>query len=195
MARQTQQGADIMKLSSRTFFHSLKAAAAAAIVLGVPTAGFAQDPSADQYKVEQVYSGKTKLPQFKGRDKAYREFRTVIRDGMKDGVNFAGEYSVVQYGCGAGCSIAVVADNRTGQVFDFPRGGESNTYMTLQYAKDSRLIIAQWASYDDSACHIDFFEWKGSKADLISTRKVGAIEDCYKDIKDNLKQAPLGTPV
>ena len=155
--------------------------------LALPATAFAQDPAADQYKVDQVYSGKTKMPQFKGRDKAYSDFRSRIRDGLKAGPNFAGEYSVVQFGCGSGCSMALVASNRTGQVFDFPRGSESNAYMTLQYSRDSRLIVAQWASYNDGSCHIDFFEWKGNKAELISTRKVGLMDECYKDIKDNLK--------
>lgn len=166
---------------------TIVAAGSLAVMTSIPTASLARDPSAGQYKVEKVYSGKTKLPQFKGRDKAFRQFRTVIRDGMKDGADFAGQYSVVQYGCGAGCSFAVIADNRTGQLFDFPRGGEDNMYMTLQYARDSRLIAAQWASYDDKACHLDFFEWKNGKAELISSRKFGAVEDCYKDIKDNLE--------
>jgi hypothetical protein len=179
-----------MENSDRTFLSALKAIAAAVslcIISCIPTTASAQDPSADQYRVEKTYSGKTKLPQFKGRDKTFREFRTVIGDGMKDGVNFAGEYSVIQYGCGAGCSFAVIADNRTGEVFSFPRGGESNMYLTLQYARDSRLIAAQWAGYDDKACHLDFFEWKDGKAALISGRKFGVVEDCYKDIKDNLK--------
>jgi hypothetical protein len=179
-----------MENPNRAFLSALTAIPAAvslAIISCIPTTALAQDPSVDQYKVEKTYSGKTKLPQFKGRDKAFREFRTVIRDGMKDGVNFAGEYSVIQYGCGAGCSFAVIADDRTGEVFSFPRGGESNMYLMLQYARDSRLIAAQWASYDDKACHLDFFEWKDDKAALISSRKFGAVEDCYKDIKDNLK--------
>lgn len=162
-------------------------AIAVAACLAIPAVARAQDPSPDQYKVDKIYSGKTKMPQFKGRDKAYRNFRTRIHEGLEAGPNLAGEYSVIQFGCGSGCSSAFVASNRTGQVFDFPRGGENAMYLTLQNSRDSRLLIAQWAGGDDNACQIEFYEWKGDKANLISTRKVGVTDECFKDIKDNLK--------
>ena len=43
-------------------------------------------------------------------------FRTVLRNGMKWGPNFAGHYAVVVWGCGTSCSSFAVVNLRTGQV-------------------------------------------------------------------------------
>lgn len=67
---------------------------------------------------------------------------------MKDGSGFAGEYSVIQFGCGTGCTSVVVANNRTGQLFSFPRGGEFNQGLTLEFNVNSNLMVARW--YTDS---------------------------------------------
>lgn len=161
-------------------------ALAAAFFAAASAPAFAADPDPGQYKVDTVFSGRTKMPQFKGRDKAYKDFRTRIRAGLKSGPNFDGHYSVIEFGCGSGCLTVLIADNRTGRVYDAPDSGENNMYLTLQYQKDSRLMVAQWASYDKNTCNIDFIAWNEGKSKLLSTRVVGVTEDCYKDIKDNL---------
>lgn len=110
-------------------------------ILGFDVA-FAESYSFDQFRASSALKGKTRLPEFNGRDKKYKNYRTRIRNGLNEGPNFAGHYSVVQIGCGTGCSFAFIADNQTGQVFDFPRGGEDNMYMQLLFKSDSRLIAA-----------------------------------------------------
>jgi hypothetical protein len=158
---------------------------ATAVLLATPACSFAANPSPDQYKVDQVFTGKAKMPQFKGRDKAYRQFRTQIRDGLADGADFAGHYTIIQFGCGAGCVMGFIVDDRTGRVYDAPRGGEANMYLTLQYQKDSRLMAAQWAD-DKNSCNLEFLEWDEGKSKVLSSRKVGTTDDCFKDINDNL---------
>jgi len=160
--------------------------AIAAIAIAIPISALAADPLPEQYKAAQVFGGKAKMPQFKGRDKAYRQFRTQIRDGLADGVNFAGHYTVVQFGCGAGCVTGFIVDDSNGRVYDAPRGGEANMYLTLRYQKDSRLIVAQWADNAKNACNLEFLEWDEGETKVLSSRKVGGTDDCFKDIKDNL---------
>ncbi|AFL53328.1 hypothetical protein ABIE78_000779 [Sinorhizobium fredii] len=140
----------------------------------------------DQFPITDIFTGKTKLPDFKGRDKAFNNFRTRIRNGMQEGPNFAGEYSVIQIGCGAGCSFVIVGNNRTGQPLDFPRGGEDNMYLTLKYQLTSKLMIAQWADYDQSTCFIEHFQFDGSNWTALAKRDVGPVEACYNEIRKNL---------
>jgi hypothetical protein len=112
----------------------------------------------NEHLVAKVFKGKLQLPDFKGRDKEFADFRTRITETMKAGVTFAGEFSVVQFGCGSGCSGVVVANNRTGQLFGFPRGGEFNQALTLEYKANSRLMLARW--YTDSlweTCVVESF--------------------------------------
>lgn len=141
----------------------------------------------DEFPVADIYTGKTKLPDFKGRDKAFNSFRTRIRNGMNQGPSFAGEFSVIQIGCGTGCSFVVVGNNRTGQPFEFPRGGENSMYLTLKYQLTSKLMIAQWADYDQSRCFIEHFRFDGSSWTALAKRDVGPIEACYNDVTENLK--------
>ncbi|MEY9097986.1 hypothetical protein ABIA24_000895 [Sinorhizobium fredii] len=141
---------------------------------------------AEQFPVTDIFSGKTTLPDFKGRDKAFNNFRTRIRNGMKEGPNFAGEYTVIQIGCGTGCSFVIVGNNRTGQPFDFPRGGEDNMYLSLEYQLTSKLMTAQWADFDQSSCFVEQFKFDGSAWATLSKRDVGSAEACYNDIKENI---------
>ncbi len=47
---------------------------------------------------------------------------------------------MIQIGCGTGCSGVVVADNMSGKLSRFPRGGEDNMYLDLAFQLDSRLL-------------------------------------------------------
>lgn len=138
------------------------------------------------YQVATVYKGKTRLPDFSARDKAYRHYRTRIREGLKEGPSFAGEFSIIQIGCGTGCSFAFVASNRSGKVFEFPRGGKENMFMQFSKKLDSRLLILQWGSYRDDSCFIEYFEWTGNEARPLNKTAVGNAEACDKTIDETL---------
>ena len=84
-----------------------------------------------EFPVAKTYRGKSVKPDFNGESKRFAFFKTRIMDAMKGGVTFAGEFSVAQFGCGTGCTSVIVANNRTGQLYSFPRGGEFNQALTL----------------------------------------------------------------
>lgn len=147
--------------------------------------------SFDQFAVSKIYLGKTSYPQFDGRDRAFKDYRTRIREGLKLGPNFSGEFSVIQFGCGAGCTFVYVANNRTGQVYKFPRGGDDNLYLQLKYEATSRLLIAQWANYDARTCMLEHFEWTGADAKLLESKTIGKVERCDEALDDNKKEAVL----
>lgn len=138
-----------------------KAAFFATIAFALVAASTGQVEAADNFdfaahRVNVIYQGKLHLPDFKGRDKNFAPFKTRITAEMKAGVTFAGEYSVAQFGCGTGCTGVVVANNRTGQLYDFPRGGEFNQGLELQFALDSNLMLARW--FTDSVWETCIFE-------------------------------------
>lgn len=154
---------------------------------GTYIASKSNKPLPGQYPVKGRYLGKTKLPDFKARDREFNSFRTRIRNGMRAGPNFAGHYSVIQIGCGAGCSFAIVSDNNSGRPARFPRGGEDNMYLDLDFRLESRLLAAQWLNYDTNKCVIEFFDFDRKNWNLISKREVGGADACYRSIRDNLR--------
>ncbi len=132
------------------------------------------------------FAGKTMLPDFKGRDRQFNSFRTRIRDGMRQGPNFAGHYTLIQIGCGTGCSFAIVADNKTGRPASFPRGGEANMYLALNYSLESRLLAAQWFSYDSGRCFLEYFDFDRDEWKPLTKADIGNSDTCYKAIEENL---------
>jgi len=144
-------------------------------------------PNASDFPIQGRFTGKTVLPDFKRRDREFNSFRTRIREGMREGPNFAGHYTLIQIGCGAGCSFAIVADNQTGRPASFPRGGEDNMYLNLDYSRDSRLVAVQWLSYDVNKCFIEFFDFDRNTWKPISKTEIGDTDACYKPIKENLR--------
>ncbi|TAY13754.1 MULTISPECIES: hypothetical protein [Rhizobium] len=142
-------------------------------------------PDATDFPVGRVYRGKTAKPDFSGSNAHFRDFRTRIRQGMAGGPGFAGEYSVIQFGCGTGCSAVIVASNKTGRPYSFPRGGEDNMYLTLKYQLDSRLMVAQWGSYDSGKCIMEYFDFANGIWSAIARREIGPLDACYKDIEEN----------
>jgi hypothetical protein len=83
-------------------------------------------------------------------------FRTAIKDGVAKGVNFAGHYIIVTWGCGIGCQSFVIVDAKTGKVYDpafaevgyhFPVPGLKVDWWCysdlLNFRKDSNLLVVQ----------------------------------------------------
>lgn len=133
-----------------------------------------------------AFTGKSAMPDFKGRDKDFADFRTRIRNGLEEGPNFAGEYSFISAGCGTGCSLSFVANNRTGQVFNFPLGGEAHSYLETLFQLDSRLVIAQYASFETNECLQDYYDFQNGEWIVLQKTSVGDLEACYNPIEDNL---------
>ena len=72
-------------------------------------------PSFESYPGKQIYKGTPAPPKL---DQEERMFRTVIRKGARSEVQFAGHYTVPEFGCGMGCSAFYIVDSITGKVFD-----------------------------------------------------------------------------
>lgn len=65
-----------------------------------------------------------------------RQFRTAIREGYKNGINFGGHYCLIEWGCGSPCHDCVLVDVKTGIVYD----GVSTGY-GYDFKKGSRMLI------------------------------------------------------
>jgi hypothetical protein len=141
-------------------------------------------PSFDRYPAAgPKFSGKPAPPVLKT---AYeRNFRTAIRDAAARGPNFAGHYTIAEWGCGAGCVSIVVVDAVNGAIHDGPfrnlsPSSDDPNIQPLEYRLPSRLLIARGCP-EETACASYFWEWTGSAFSLV--RKVPstplAAEDFY----------------
>ncbi len=141
-----------------------------------------------QLPVYRIYSGPNNAPDFSSTDASVRSFRTRISSAIEGGPTFAGEFAVVEIGCGTACSIAFAANVRTGEVFRLPLGGEENQYLDLMYQLDSRLLVAQWAEIDPSKCHVEFLSFDDGEWISLLKHDVGSSDRCNQTIAENLNQ-------
>lgn len=127
----------------------------------------------EDYAVSTVFQGKPAEPSLSSHSQA-RTYRTALRNQARKGPNFAGGYTIVQIGCGTGCSLLAVVDARTGRVF-FPTGlrdihwaGWWHDPYGPQYRVSSRLIVVYGQVNSEEAPYgVTYFEWTGTDFKLL----------------------------
>jgi hypothetical protein len=125
-----------------------------------------------------------------------RMYRTVLRQEIAKGPNFAGHYRVASWGCGTSCAMFAVVDLKTGRVMttreffalsgdylaadDFLRGTKSDDW-GFRYKNDSSLLVVLGApNEDESKAGAYYFILQGERLRLIHTTRV--VKKC-EDVK------------
>lgn len=143
-------------------------------------AGSPGEPRFEDYAAGPVFHGTPTPPKF--RTAGQRMFRTVIREAEEKGPNFAGAYTIAEWGCGTGCVSLVVVDAKSGLVYDGPFGNlpRATVYLGpppdpdttgIFYRLDSRLLIVVGCpNWKD--CGRYFYEWTGSGFKLLQRSSI-----------------------
>lgn len=101
-----------------------------------------------------------------------RSWRTRIREAGSGGVNFAGVYTLLRFGCGTGCTSALVIDRRDGAVLDFPLGGEDYVALEITVRPDSELVRSAWEGpYPAQECFLESWLWRDGRLTSLGDRK------------------------
>ena len=88
-----------------------------------------------------VYKGKLAPPDFKTDPKA-KLFKTQIRDQCKEkGVNFAGHYTIAEWGCGTECQIIAIIDRLNGKIYYSSIQKSIELSYGIECRPDSRMMI------------------------------------------------------
>jgi hypothetical protein len=146
-----------------------------------------QAPSFRRYPVA-VEKARVRTIDFKKNPDA-RSFRTRLSEGLKGGVNFAGHYTLVGWGCGTGCISGAIIDARKGNVI-WPEqlnaigvwyGGDEYADEPVAFKKNSRLLIisgspgvANGAAEKPQGLY--YYEWKNDRLRLVKFVKKDAGE-------------------
>ena len=137
----------------------------------------ADAPQFSAYAAGPRYQGPSVEPDVKTLPRS-RYFRTMIREGGKEGPNFAGHYTIVQWGCGTACVSYAIIDARSGEVFHPPALQNIDQFQVdidtpqqpdgemLQFNIKSRLIVAFGAT-DLQRRGISYFDWRGNRLNLL----------------------------
>lgn len=118
------------------------------------------------FAVPANFHGKPAAPILMTRNQ--RMFRTAIREAAAKGPNFAGHYTIAEWGCGSGCMSSVIVDAITGKVFaapfrilsmPLPESEGGHEYQGAVYQLNSRLLIADGCP-EETACGAYYYEWR-----------------------------------
>jgi len=96
-----------------------------------------------------------------------KRFQAVLRQGAREGPNFAGHYTIVRWGCGTTCNYVAIVDAKNGRVVFPPQLQPLSFVMVtdesppLQYRIDSNLLIATGASMDRDQAGTFYYRWNG----------------------------------
>jgi hypothetical protein len=92
-------------------------------------------------------------------------FITATKEGVaEEGVNFAGHFCFVYWGCGSPCKLSAVVDMKTGKAYN-----GINSEIGYEFKKDSKLLIVNppdstgWYNKNEIWQHPSQYIWTGSK--------------------------------
>jgi hypothetical protein len=103
------------------------------IFKGLPT--FYDFPDYDSYSVPESPKTLAGDIAWTSHEKAWN-VRTRLREGLKEGPNYAGKYAVIMHGCGSSCQVYWIVNVETGKVVGNVTAGAGASYKI-----DSRLFI------------------------------------------------------
>jgi len=115
----------------------------------------------DEFVVD-MYEGELAAPDLKGFPD-FQNFKTRIREGCENGINFAGHFTIITWGCGSECQSMVLIDRKKGAIYD-----GVHTSHGSEFIKDSRLLITNKYAVNESMlirlcsyCVVDELVWDG----------------------------------
>lgn len=112
----------------------------------------AKKPQFTDYTVNKIYQGKSAKLLIKSDFE--KDYKTRLNWALKEKPNFAGEYVITYWGCGAGCRVHSIINKRTGEVLDDGFGGEIGPYLE-QFKLNSKLIISHGPEYDENGNEVE----------------------------------------
>jgi hypothetical protein len=143
-------------------------------------------PQFEDHPVTEIFKGPPAPPKL--RRPVDRLFRTRIREGAAKGPNYAGHYTIADWGCGMGCVSIAIVDAKDGRIYQAPFSAlawgmplmkyegkyepSQHGFEPLAYKLDSRLLIVRGCPEEEN-CGSYFYDWTGTQFKLI--RKIAAI--------------------
>jgi len=102
-----------------------------------------------------------------------RRYRTILRKAAREGINFAGHYTIAIWGCGSSCAQIAIIDQIDGKVY-FPEsvsyvswGGWWHEKYGYHFKPDSRLLKVFGDPNEAGAYGNYFYEWANNELRLL----------------------------
>jgi len=134
----------------------------------------ASRPRFSDYPVLSFFNGAAQVPQFNGRDRKYRDYRTRITDSVNKirKANFAGTNTLVEVWQTGGVVLFVI-DTKSGRIL-WSDALLPNT-REIAFHVNSGLVLSQWNNSEQ--CYFEAYEWKNGRMHLIFEEDDGEVAE------------------
>ena len=174
----------VKKISILFIFISFQLALSA---VSISIASDQKPPSPDEYRVTELFQGKPAPVDLNSHPKASL-FRTRLREGARTGPNFAGHFTIVEWGCGSSCLSLALVESSSGKVIfpdeispvffaGNPDLSEENIDYGLIYNLDSRLLIIHGIPSNKKNGGSYYYSFENDHFKLIKEIQWGAYPD------------------
>ena len=109
---------------------------------------FEPDISLNDFPVDSIYRNRPATIDWSGNNDAKKFKTTITETYKKEGINFAGHYCFVFWGCGSPCQSSIIIDAITGKIYN-----GLNAALGYNFKIDSRMIIVN--PTDSSGYYLD----------------------------------------
>jgi hypothetical protein len=141
-----------------------------------PFAQLLSDEVFQRYSVPMTKRNSTPSPPDVRAGRAHL-YRTVIRNGAREGPNFADHYTIIEFGCGAATACLAISDATTGKVY-FPNEVSSIEALfvdtgsldikSLNYRRNSRLLVGIGSPNGRiRRAGVGYYVWRSGRLTLI----------------------------
>jgi hypothetical protein len=153
------------------------------VIISLPVMVAAQGKSLLRFKDYPVRTFKGKAASAKISGSRARMFRTVIREGAKEGPNFAGHYTIVTWTVGLNLLQLAIVDAQSGKIYLPPQlfqiaapfnPHELDAEYALDFRLNSRLLIVagdRMGTGGDDEYGKFYYEWRNNQLRLIQAIK------------------------
>ena len=123
-----------------------------------------KDIAFSAYSVNSIFKGHPASIAFTSNPLAIMYKTRITKTYHSDGLNFAGHYCLVWWGCGSDCQHVAIVDLQTGIVYDGPTAARG-----FKFKPSSRLVIINppdansKINNDCAVCKPEFWVWNEAK--------------------------------
>ncbi len=135
--------------------------------------GWEKLPKFEDFPATEFFSNKKIVVDINS-DPIGRTYRSAIRSDIESfGINFAGKYSIAEWGCGSGCQDGVIVDADSGRIYRLPGVPMVNGH---EARKDSRLFVQNpltvGSGWMNDWFKMRYWEWVGKSFKFLGEYKV-----------------------
>jgi hypothetical protein len=117
----------------------------------------AATPSFSEFPAPSIYKGVPAPVDFSSSPKS-KQFKTALKNGAAKGPNFAGNLTVVSWGCGTSCQEVAILSAESGKIL-----ARLSTCGEVGYKLESTLLVSNPPDPDTfypAGCKTEFYQWK-----------------------------------